>query len=52
MTKVITSFALEPELRFRLDAEAERLDRSRNWLATKILRTYLGSPDDLFKIVR
>ena len=44
----ILSISLPPNLRARLDAEAERQRRSRSFLVQEAVRGYLGDQDRLF----
>ena len=45
---MILSISLPPDLRARLDAEAERQRRSRSFLVQEAVRAYLGDQDRLF----
>jgi predicted transcriptional regulator len=48
----ILSISLPPDLRARLDAEAERQRRSRSFLVQEAVREYLGREDRGFREAR
>jgi Ribbon-helix-helix protein, copG family len=41
--KVVTSLTIDPALVYRLDQAAADLDRSRSWLASRAIETFLRS---------
>ncbi len=45
MTTIILSISLPPELRFRLDAEAKRLHRSRSHVVNEAIQQYIARQD-------
>ena len=45
MATVPFSLRLDPSIKERLDQEAERLDRSSSWLATRAIEAFLEARD-------